>query len=101
MNDFQIFDVAAVAMNREHQRIRQAANEVANSNRVREPFSNAVSGEDGAVAVESELASSPMSTIDSMVTIMISARAYEANVSVVAAARAAFEKALEITGRRG
>lgn len=100
--DFQIFDVASVSMNREHLRIRQAADHIANANNVqRNAFSEAEAGEDAPATTEAASTSEgPANTVEDFMTIMTASRIYEANVTVISAARAAFEKALEISGRR-
>lgn len=107
MIEFQVFNVAMDSMNREHQRMRQAANRIATSNLQSDSstgnFSDALKTSPGAETSAENTAnalSQPTNTIDEMTTIMAASRLYEANVSVISSARSAFEKALEISGRR-
>lgn len=107
MIEFQVFNVAMDSMNREHQRMRQAANRIATSNLQSDSstgnFSEALQSTPGTekeTANSTNATSQPTNTIDEMTTIMAASRLYEANVSVISSARSAFEKALEISGRR-
>lgn len=108
MIEFQVINVALDSMNREHKRMRQASDRIASSNietngTSKTGFSQTLNGttETGSSpATEQSSANSAGNTIDEITTIMSASRMYDANVSVISAARSAFEKALEISGRR-
>lgn len=103
MIDYQVFDVASASMNREHLRMRQAADHIANANRSQAGGGFSITDADGVAPVKGDATPAAVgsgSTVEDMMVIMTSSRLYEANVTVIAAARAAFEKALEISGRR-
>lgn len=107
MIEFQVINVALDSMNREHQRMRQASDRIASSNletsgNSKTGFSQTLNGttETASTAAELPPANSAGNTIDEITTIMSASRMYDANVSVISAARSAFEKALEISGRR-
>lgn len=100
---FPIFDIAGVSMEREQLRMRQAAMRVADWNARAEGSAFGAQMDTQSTPASAGTASASVnqvSTLAEMTLIMRSARAYEANVSVVTAARSAFEKALEITARR-
>lgn len=108
MIEFQVINVALDSMNREHQRMRQASDRIASSNletnsTSKMGFSQTLNGTPETAstpAAELSSANSAGNTINEITTIMSASRMYDANVSVISAARSAFEKALEISGRR-
>lgn len=105
-SDFQVFDIALAGMQSQHQQLRESAMHIARTNlpgaQNAQPFSQSMN----AMAVDSTTGQQGLTpsggpgTVDDMVTILRAGRLYEANTSVISAARSAFEKALEISGRR-